>query len=137
MARRSWCPAVGRIGIDRSGDVLAFEVDDGIEVRVGAEVRHRLDEVPDSLLDIAVSPDGRWIAASGHDDVFVWRAADGAMLARLPDLHEERVATVAFSDDHLFTAGWDGQLRRWSVAALEQTPTADEVRRRWRLPDAE
>lgn len=71
-------------------------------------------------LEVAVSPDGRWIAVAGFDPtVHVVRAEDGAHVATLRG-HTQRVSTVAFTPDGawLVSGSWDGTARWWSVDAL-------------------
>ena len=84
------------------------------------------------VLDLAMSPRGDAVAAGLLDgSAAVLRAADGAILGRLR-WHEERVAAVAFADggDELATAGWDGQVRRWSLAP---PPDAAMIEAAWGL----
>ncbi|MDC0720255.1 WD40 repeat domain-containing serine/threonine protein kinase [Nannocystis bainbridge] len=72
-------------------------------------------------LDVSLSPDGRWIASSGPDDVArVWDAETGALRAVLSG-HHARVASVDFSLDGrtLATGSWDGAARLWDLAALD------------------
>ncbi len=73
------------------------------------------------IIDIAWSPDGRWIAAGTMaGSAAVYSVEKGRLWALLPG-HAERVATVAFSPDGrwLYSGSWDGTARRWSVSALE------------------
>jgi hypothetical protein len=84
------------------------------------------------VLDLAASPGGELLAAGLLDgSVGLLRAADGDVVGRLR-WHEERVAAVAFADGaaELATAGWDGQVRRWSLA---EPPSAAAVEAAWGL----
>ena len=87
--------------------------------------------------DVALSPDHRWIASAGPDDVArVWDADTGALRAVLTG-HHARVSAVDFSRDGatLATASWDGTARLWDVATLD-APTAvlvHDATRTWGL----
>lgn len=71
----------------------------------------------DRVLDVAVSPDARWIVAgTAAGTVEVW-AADGRRVAHLRG-HTARVAWVGFAAGALWSAGWDGVVLRWDLAAL-------------------
>ena len=79
--------------------------------------------------DVALSPDGRWIASAGPDDAArVWDASTGTLRAVLTG-HDARVAAVDFSPDGatLATASWDGAARLWNLATLDAD--ADELLR--------
>jgi len=72
-------------------------------------------------LDVSLSPDDRWIASAGPDDLArVWDAETGALRAVLSG-HAARVAGVDFSRDGatLATASWDGTARLWDLATLD------------------
>jgi len=74
-------------------------------------------------LDVALSPDGRWIASAGPDEAArVWDAETGALRALLTG-HKARVAAVEFSPDGqlLATGSWDGTARMWEMATLEMS----------------
>jgi len=75
-----------------------------------------------SALDF--SPDGALLAVSGHHEVLLFGAADGALLARLIGL-SERIQTVSFSPDgrKLLVVGGSparlGEVQVWSVSRRE------------------
>jgi WD40 repeat protein/transcriptional regulator with XRE-family HTH domain len=76
-------------------------------------------EAFDAVLAVAVSPDGRYIAAgsnSGH--VRVWRE-EGRVAHLAMRGHSDRVGAIAFSPDGemLATASWDGTVKLWDVAS--------------------
>jgi WD40 repeat protein len=74
------------------------------------------------LLDVAVSPDGGAIAASGFGGVFLWDAATGAQLHERLVAHEEGTYGLAFSPDGrtFVTGGFgDGRVLRWDTETWE------------------
>ncbi|MDP2309102.1 MAG: hypothetical protein Q8P18_23975, partial [Pseudomonadota bacterium] len=93
-----------------------------------------------TVLDIAWSPDGAWIAtASLGGTADVWSARTGALAATLA-AHTDRVAAVEFAPDSswLATASWDHTARRWSMAPLVgAAPDPAEIEARWGLSLAE
>ncbi|WP_435015991.1 hypothetical protein TA3x_003549 [Tundrisphaera sp. TA3] len=74
----------------------------------------------EKLGPLAVSPDGRWLAAGGANGmVAVWDAAAGQVAFVDRDAHRRAVTAVAFSADakRLLTAGRDRSARLWKVDA--------------------
>jgi WD40 repeat protein len=88
------------------------------------------------VLDLAVSPDGRWLAAACTDGAIrLWALSSHALRATLRG-HVQRVSSVTFDDrGRLWSAGWDGRIRAWDVGALtiDAAAAAAEVPRRWAL----
>ncbi len=77
-------------------------------------------------VDVAWSPEQRWIAAGLLDGaVRLYDARDGRLVAEAQG-HRERAAVVAFAPDgrSLASGGWDKALRRWGLDALERAPEA-------------
>ena len=75
-------------------------------------------------MDVALSPDQRWVAAASPDhSARIYDAEKGTLMAVLSG-HQERVVTVDFSADNsrLVTASWDGTARIWAMEVLDQTP---------------
>ncbi len=71
----------------------------------------------DAIQSLAVSPDGRYIAAgSNNGQVRVWREQNLLMHLTI-QAHTDRVEAVAFSPDGraLATVSWDGSIRLWDV----------------------
>ena len=77
-----------------------------------------------ALLEVALSPDTRKIAL-GHLDgsVSVWSSDTLEPLAILPG-HVSRVVALAFDPrgEWLVSGSWDGDIRQWSMLALELEP---------------
>src|SRR5215213_3756280 len=60
------------------------------------------------LVQVAMSPDGQWMATSGSSGAFLWNFQSGTMLHRLEG-HHTRVSALCFSSDSqvLLTGGLD------------------------------
>ncbi len=102
------------------------------DVATGKE-RHVLDGHLHYVLDMAFSPDGRFLVTAGErasdanrmdsparsvNQVFVWEVAGGTRVAALPEGLPIGAGAVAFSRDglHLATAIPEGGIRLWEVA---------------------
>ncbi len=99
---------------------------DGVQVRDAAgTVLARWGASGARLVDVALSPDGRHVAAADHDgSVWVWRADDGAIAARI-DAHRMRAVYVAFEPGGvLVSAGWDGVVGRYGLGPLDTSVDA-------------
>jgi len=103
--------------------VRLFSVEDG-----RAELLHVLEDDKLGKLDIvrsiAISPDGRLVAAAGvvwrgeSDEYIVglWQVEDGEFLARLVGAHDTEVSSVAFSPDgSTLASGWQDGIRLLEV----------------------
>lgn len=76
-----------------------------------------------SLVDVAVSPDEQYVVAGRVDGtLWVWRAATGELVATMVG-HRERISQVEFGEDRiLYSIGWDGQLQKWDLRVVDQSP---------------
>ncbi len=77
---------------------------------------------PDSVLDLAFSPDGALLASAGTNrTVEIWDAASGRHIRKL-SLHTDWVTGVAFSPDgqYLISSSRDGTVRLWALATGRQ-----------------
>lgn len=94
-----------RIFTARAGEVVVWD-----ELGFAARILRAGDA---HLMDVAVSGEGRWVAAGSRDGaVFLWGADDPEPRARFLD-HHERVPALAFSADGrwLASGSWDRTLR--------------------------
>ncbi len=69
------------------------------------------------LRDLAISPDGRWLATCGNEPIVrVFSTADGKLAHGLSG-HEQRVMSVAFADnDNLASGDLLGNVRHWTLS---------------------
>ena len=103
----------------------------------GGEPLRRLDAGAGVVVDLAFSPDGRWLVAGGlHRVARIWRVEDGALVA-IGRGHEQRVSSVTFdaAGERLYTGSWDGTVRIWGLADLETPAEAlvDRAQSTWGL----
>ncbi|MBK9171116.1 MAG: WD40 repeat domain-containing protein [Bryobacterales bacterium] len=74
-------------------------------------------DLDDHVIDLAYSPDGRWLAAAAvGGPIAVYEAATGVLHARLPG-HAGGTFTISWRHDssHLASGGQDGYLRIWDI----------------------
>ena len=111
-------------GLDLSRLAIRGAYLQGVEMQDATLSRAALREVAftdafDAVLSVAVSPDGRYIAAgSNSGQVRVWRE-EGRVAHLTIRGHTDRVGAIAFSPDGetLATASWDGSVRVWDLAS--------------------
>ena len=119
-----------RLVAARSGALaVALAQDDSVYIagpmkRVERMVAGKTDwtfEIEDAqrIQDVAVSPDGRFVALPDiSGDIFVY-SPEGTRLGHLRG-HSKRCVRVVFSPDSLtlYSASWDGTLRSWQMGPL-------------------
>jgi hypothetical protein len=130
--------AGGRPG--QEGDVRVFDLNappaqvvDGVAMLNGVDdpkvMLKQLVDTEDSMLCLAISPDGRRLAASGCDRIVrVWDISQGVVQARLEQTienHADWVFALAFSGDGklLASAGRDKTAKVWDLESKESILT--------------
>ncbi|MEM7667851.1 MAG: c-type cytochrome [Pseudomonadota bacterium] len=106
--------AVAFVGGDRAVsvgddfDLILWDIDKGVALR-------RFEGHHGKLIAVTLSPDGTRIATSGWDGrAAIWPLAGGDPVWL--DGHKANVNATAFSaDGTLYTASYDGTIRRWSA----------------------
>lgn len=93
--------------------------------------KDKLNSSPGLYLSLAVSPDGRRLAAGARDGrIIIWDVASHQEVATL-DGHKEWVRQLAFTPDgdHLVSVGKD-HLRVWRAASWAETEAAEKEARK-------
>ncbi len=104
-----------------AGDDRAVSVsDDGsfaIWDLARGEIARRFEGTGDKVLDVAVSPDGRYAATASWDRNARLYDLDAEREIAVLEGHRGNVNTVGFSPDgqHLFTGSYDGTIRMWEA----------------------
>ncbi|MGY8769049.1 MAG: WD40 repeat domain-containing protein [Pirellulales bacterium] len=86
--------------------------------RVDGSLLHSFTGHNKNVNDLAVSPDGNYVASGGEDRIAIlWEISSGKEI-RLFDEHESSVQTIQFSPngDSLLTGGFDCSVRYWDVS---------------------
>jgi len=128
----------GSVAVDDAGERIAILRDSDIRV-VDARGQDLLILPHDFAqpTDVLLTGDGRRVLTGARDGVVrIWDVPSGRLVARL-QAHDERVATLSLADDEatLFTASWDGTVRRWGLDVLDAPVPAlvREVTQAWDL----
>lgn len=107
--------AVGEGEPGQGGAVKVFDV-------AGGRIVATLTQPTEAVQCLAVSGDGKYLAAGGaYTDVHVWTAKDGKLVATLKG-HEGRVTDLSFSPDgtQLASGGTDKMAIVWTVGKWTQ-----------------
>jgi WD40 repeat protein len=112
----------GRLAFDPAGNRLAVVRGDSVDIwdRISGECTLHLPRLGGLVLDIAFSPDGRWLAATGFGKrVEVWEVATGKRLYAFEG-HTFAGTKVAFNrgGHFLASASLDQTVRIWSPEAV-------------------
>lgn len=114
-------PLPGAVAVARERLAVASENDARVYGRTGTKIASFEAE---GIRDIALSADGRWLAA-GHASgrTSIWDVTTGVLRAELHG-HGARTQGLAFAPDGtwLATASWDGTVRRWGLDVLDAAP---------------
>lgn len=81
----------------------------------------------DAATDVAVSPDGRYLAAGGRRGILCLRRVADHALLQCAAIDRGPVSSVAFAPGgrRLATSSWDGRVALWSVPALAELASLD------------
>ncbi|MCB9741700.1 MAG: protein kinase [Alphaproteobacteria bacterium] len=114
------------VAVDRHRDGAVIAHAEAYVIRGADGAEHLVPAPGPRIMEIASSPDGRWIAL-GHLDgtATLWSAQDDRKVAVLRG-HGARVVSVVFSQDGrwLVTGSWDGEARVWALAPLSMPAAA-------------
>ena len=115
-----WCAVFTKdsnsVVVGKNDGVAVLEIPSGQELKTFGP----LSSYP---VAVAVSADGRWIAAAPIVDnpsggtVHIWDAASGAEMQVIPQTAGESVMTLSFSPDgrRLASAGFDAKIKIWDT----------------------
>jgi WD40 repeat protein len=113
---------------DSEGEVIVASLDN----KDGAVKAARLGKSPNGILDVAISPDGKHVAAGTEDGrLLIWKTTGGGKPIDVPDAHPRKVLTVAFDGKgKLMTSGGDRFFRIWDPETgdkIAERPAAADV----------
>src|SRR5262249_38924861 len=126
----------------QEGDVRGYDINAAGKTENGVTVLNGVDDTKvmlkqlldsdDSVLALAISPDGKKLAAGGCDrTVRVWDISSGVLNAKLEQTvenHADWVLSVALASDdkHLFTFSRDKTAKVWDLATKESVLTCPD-----------
>jgi WD40 repeat protein len=138
---KTWEPALERSNPPLHGRNAMFTKDsnsvvvgtkDGVavlEIQSGQEIK-TYGPLSSPALAVAVSPDGRWVAAAPSGSavgtaVHVWDTASGAAVHVLAQTAGEEITTLSFSPDsrRLASAGFDAKVKVWDAETGQELLT--------------
>jgi WD40 repeat protein len=106
---------VVRLAISPDGARAAALLEDGRVALIDAADLHTIvvREHPDTFVELAFSPTGRYLATSSGPRTLVWRSGDGALVHTV---EAERIAAFSPDEALLAVGSIDGVVRLWSTA---------------------
>lgn len=83
--------------------------------------------------DLAISPDGRWLAAGDRDGSVRFIDLPARRVVAQHTAHNEQVSAVAFdaAGRTLLSTGWDGAAVLWDLSLLTTSPRAEDLEATW------
>ncbi|MGE0546155.1 MAG: WD40 repeat domain-containing serine/threonine protein kinase [Kofleriaceae bacterium] len=109
------------VGTD-DGSLIVTVHPSEVVVHSAGSKHHFVTESGAALHACAIDPQGTWLAVGdAAGTITVWRTRDRRVVAILRG-HTQRVSWLELAGDTLWSAGWDGQLRRWDLGALDRDP---------------
>jgi hypothetical protein len=136
-----WLQAASVVSVaaDETGALRAVAVEDRIDLYVGDATTPARTVSTEGrvVVDMALSNDGRWLAAGGDEGALrVWSTADGVLRLDARG-HDGRIGGVSFNSDGtwVYTASWDHTVRRWDLRVLDAEPATLKAEREaaWRV----
>ena len=91
-----------------------------------------------SVVAVAVSPDGKFIASgAGDTTIKIWDRASGAEVCTLVG-HTDYISALVFTNDskQLISASRDDTLKAWDIAAAKEMPRLALQQQNWTLGNA-
>lgn len=122
------------LGLESVGRVPLLENEQGLRERIGLLPQPFLQlRAKGMITDLAISPDGKQVAAATGHAAYVWDTATGQEIAQLQ--HDGIVEAVAFRPGgrQLATGSWDQTARIWNlpdgaeIARLKHEGNVDKI----------
>ncbi len=111
--------AIGSGMASRSGQLVIVNLADGKAIKTMPDLHS------DTILGLAYSPDGRWLASCGADKMTKLMSAQTYEIAKLFEGHTHHVLALAWQEDanRLGTASSDGTVKLWDIEKGESVRT--------------
>ena len=115
---------------ERDDTVRVYETDTGKRKYEWKVTITRATANENYIFKVAFAPDGKTVVAAASDKLLhIWDVATGKKVGELEG-HGWYPRGLAFTADSktLYSTGWDGDIRRWSMAERKQLPLPQGVR---------